>query len=277
MGECVSLVLGRNQCRSTSGNSGASSADEVGMTVAERLRNSLAPFEVLAERNGFVSVPTHCLYPSKSSVVVYVSGGEASAVVSDEGGAIDELSAHNRIVPNPDSFLRRFCRPSGLVARDGIIHCHPIEDHQLLSAVVLVANASSAAAHWGLEHLKHRRTRDLRQALLSVLERRFSVDRIDTGRRLQGKSTRTYRFGHVVRMNGERLLVVDSVIPDPSSINAHAVAHLDLGQLGDHNIVQRIVYDEQDEWRAADLNLLQMATTLVPFSRFESSLDRLRA
>ncbi len=61
--------------------------------------------------------------------------------------------------------------------------------------------------------------------------------------------------------------MVDAVLPDANSINSHAIAHLDLNQLNDEKIVQRMVYDDDDNWDAADLNLLQMATTLVALSR----------
>jgi hypothetical protein len=93
--------------------------------------------------------------------------------------------------------------------------------------------------------------------------------------RLTGKSSRQYHFDHVVTLNGNRRLVGDAVLPDASSINSRAIANMDVGRLDDPSIIQRIVYDDEQEWDSADLNLLQMAATLVPYSKFERSLSRL--
>ena len=40
-------------------------------------------------------------------------------------------------------------------------------------------------------------------------------------------------------------------------------------------LTQRIVYDDEEDWRASDLNLLQMATTIVPFSKVNRALERI--
>ncbi len=242
------------------------------MNGLEFVREALSPLpglEQLAER---VAVATHCLYPSNAGVAVFVSGGPNAAIVSDEGGAIDELSTHNRMVPEPDKFLRRFCRPLGLKVENGKIYSPTVPAEKLHSAVVLVANASAAAAHYGFEHIKLHHRRDLRKELRSILERSFEKAKIEAERELAGNSSRPYRFDHVIRINANRLLVIDAVLAEPNSINAHAIAHIDLGQLEDENIVQRMVYDDQEEWRSADLNLLQMASTLVPLSGLEAAL-----
>lgn len=239
------------------------------MNGLEFVREALSPFPRLEQSAERIAVPTHCLYPSNAGVTVFVSGGPNGAIVSDDGGAIDELSTHNRMVPDPDRFLRRFCRPAGLKSERGKIYSPAVVSDQLISAVILVANASAMAAHYGFENIKLRHRRDLRQELRNILERNFAKDRIETERELAGKSTRAYRFDRVVRINQNHLLVIDAVLPDPNSINSHAIAHIDLRQLEDENIVQRMVYDDQEEWRSADLNLLQMAAPLVPISGLE--------
>ena len=246
------------------------------MTELGFVREALTPFLACVDVGERIAVPTQCLYPSNASVTVYLTGGPQGARVSDEGGAIDELSAHGRSPGNPDRYLRRFCNRAALMSERGKIYSPVVPLSGLAAAITLVANTSAAAAHWGIEHLKFPRRRDLRKELYEVLRLRFPEDRIEGGRRLTGKSTRQYRFDQVVRLNGERLLVIDSVLPDANSINSHTVAHLDIRQNDDPNVLQRLVYDDEEHWNAADLNLLQMAATLVPFSNVGSSLDRLR-
>ena len=242
------------------------------MNELEFVREALSSFLGVEQSAERVAVATHCLYPSNAGVTVFVSGGPNAAIVSDEGGAIDELSTHNRMVLGPDKFLRRFCRSSGLKAEQGKIYSPAVPAEKLHSAVVLVANASAAAAHYGVGHIKLHHRRDLRKELRGILERSFERDRVETDRELVGNSSRPYRFDHVIRINANRLLVIDAVLAEANSINAHAIAHIDLGQVEDENIVQRMVYDDQDEWRSADLNLLQMASTLVPLSGLEPAL-----
>lgn len=238
------------------------------------IEDALAPLQNMTATKEHTAVATHCLYPSNAAVTVFISGGgKDGATVSDDGGAIDELSTHNRIVDRPDRFLARFCRPVGLEAKQGKIISPVVPFEQLPSAVVFVANASAAAARWGFEHIKYRRRRDLRKELHALLVGRFTEEMVFESR-LQGKSSRSYRFDQIVRLGEDRKLIIDPVAPDPNSINAHAIAHMDVGQLEDERIIQRLVYDDEEEWKAADLNLLQMASTLVPFSRLTASLDR---
>jgi hypothetical protein len=243
------------------------------MSATDFVSEALAPLATLRERDGIITVPTHCLYPSHAVVNVYVRGGANGAVVSDEGRAIDELTSHNRDIANPDRFLQKFCRRAGLNAKNGKIVSPPVEPHQLAASVMFVANASASAVSWGLEHLKVRRRRDLRRELEDLLERTFSKAAI-TPARLSGKSTRQYKFENAIHI-GDRLIIVDPVLPDANSINSHAIAHMDIRQLGDERIVQRLVYDDEDEWGAAELNLLRMAAPLVPFSKAATGLERL--
>ena len=248
------------------------------MNTSEYVTEALAPFSSFEERHGVVAVPTACLYPSNAVVTVYVRGGsEYGAVVSDEGRAVDELTACNREIPDADRFLLRFCRRGGLRAKNGKITSPKVEAGQLAASIAFVANASAAAATGGLASLKLRSLRDLRKDLEILLGRTFPSGRIVRDRRIEGKSTRSYRFGSVIRLEHERLLLVDPVTPDANSINAHAIAHLDVSLRKDDSILQRLMYDDEDHWRASDLNLLQTTATLVPFSRSEELLRSLRS
>lgn len=246
------------------------------MNTADHVKACLAPYRDFAERHGSVAVTTACLYPSNSLVTVSVCGGPNGMVVSDEGRAIDELTALNREIEDADKFLRKFCTKSGLKTERGKI-ASPIVSHDQLSATVaFVANASAAAVKWGVDHLKSRIKSNIRNELELALKGYFTAGQFKSERHYSGKSTRVYKFEHVIRQKNQ-LILIDPVLPDASSINSRAVAHFDVQRLGDDNIIQRIIYDDGEEkWNSADLDLLQMSATLVPFSRLGQSIEHIR-
>ena len=76
-------------------------------------------------------------------------------------------------------------------------------------------------------------------------------------------------------MNGSQL-VVDAVSKDANSINARVVANLDVKSAEHPKLIQRIVYDDEEDWRADDLTRLQMScVTLAAFSKSEQVLRRI--
>ena len=215
---------------------------------------------------------TSCLYPSNAVVTVFVRGGENGAVVSDDGHAIDELTALNRDIPDVDRFLNPICRRSGMNAKNGIIFSPRIEWRQLPAAIAFVAGASASAVASGLQKLKTRRSRNLQKELQYRLLQSFPRDRIQRDSRIVGQSTRTYTFDSTVQVNSH-LLIIDPVVADPNSINSRAIAHLDVSQKQDDTIIQRLVYDDQEDWKAADMNLLQTVAKMVPLSHLGTAIQ----
>ncbi len=228
--------------------------------------------------DGRAAVATHCLYPSNQTVTVYVSGGKNEIMVSDGGGSVDVLTLHGCNIPNMDKFLGRFCRPKGLKVKNGEIYTPLLPIDALQAAVVMVANASAAAANHGVSQKKntsHREDRSIRGKIHKMLEDRWEKQ-VETRRHLVGKSNRKYRVDHVVYLSSDTMLVVDFVTPNPATINSKAVAHWDLGLSDDGHFLQNIVYDNDQEWESANLNVLQTVATLTPFSNFDSCLSRIQ-
>lgn len=247
------------------------------MKTAEYVSEALAPLSTFEERHGAVAVRTSCLYPSNAAVTVYVRGGPImGAIVSDDGRAIDELTACNRDIQHADKFLSPFCRRAGLVAENGKIRSPRIEAHQLASAVAFVANASANAVSRGLALLRPRSRSTVKEELEALLNHTFPIQHIERSWRIEGESTRTYKFDTVIKLDNRRILLIDPVSPDPNSINAHAIAHLDVGRLKDSSIAQRLVYDDHDNWKSSELSLLQMAAPIVPLSHAEKAFDSFR-
>ena len=241
------------------------------MSIAEYVNDALKPFSTYQERHGAVAVTTTCMYPSNALVTVFVRGAMNGAVVSDDGQAIDELTALNRDISDADKFLHRFCNRSGMKSAKGVIFSPRIEWRQLPATVAFVANTSVAAVTAGLHLLKKRPSRNLRKELDHVLLQSFPEDKIKKGFRVVGHSTRAYSF-NAVHVNS-RILIMDPVGPDANSVNSRAIAHFDIGRKKDDTIIQRLIYDDDLRWKAADLNLLQAAAKVVPFSNIEPAMQ----
>jgi hypothetical protein len=87
----------------------------------------------------------------------------------------------------------------------------------------------------------------------------------------QPSSNKAHKFQNVVTLSGGRRLIVDPRSNDASSINARVVANLDVKATNNPTLEQRLIYDDEEAWTAADLNLLQGGAPSIPFSRSAGS------
>jgi hypothetical protein len=249
------------------------------MSTAEAVSRALLTWPSPLDENGQTHIPTHCLYPSNSSVTVSVAGGIGSFFVNDGWGAIEEVSSAGATFPAADAanIVRYLVTGYGLSIDDtGLIKADRVTEPELLPTVVLVANASKDAASELLSRFRPRLRRNLKAELAKMLEIHFPKH-VRKNQIIVGASNKPHRFDNVVRLTGERQLVLDIVTREASSINAALVAHLDVRNVLNPNIEQRIIYDDEERWSAADLNLLKIGAPLVPFSRAPEVLERLAA
>jgi hypothetical protein len=226
------------------------------------------------EINDGVRITTHCMYPSNGLVRVFVRGGYDTIMAADDGEAVGEALAAGLVIDNPDKLLRHLFRDQGVAISRGIIHSPqmPLDDAPL--AVLQVANAAKEAAHWLYDHVRIKKSLDFRKLLADYLEKTF-VDRLAHKRKIIGKSNKPHNFDNVVSFSSGDILIVDPVRNEPSSINARVVANLDVRSLENPRIHQRIIYDDEDDWSASNLNLLQVGATAVPFSRAKEVISRI--
>lgn len=220
-----------------------------------------------------VRITTHCMYPSNGLVRVYAKVGIETAVVSDEGEAVGEVLAAGISVPDITKLARHLVADQGLLMRSGVIHTPKIAIEALPFAVPLVANAAKEVAQWFYDHRKIKRTRDFRKMLADFLDAAFR-ERVVRNDRIVGASNKPHKFANVIRFANGRRLIVDAVAKDPGSINSRIVANFDIRTSRNPFIEQRIIYDDSDAWSAADLNLLNVGATVVPFSKAESVIAR---
>lgn len=138
---------------------------------------------------------------------------------------------------------------------------------------MLVANASKEVVHAALDRWKPASaSRNFREQIRQFLE---AHDRAGLRHRapVLGSSNKEWHSDHVIQAGQGRLLIVDPVVREASSINARVVAHLDVRKREDPALVPRIVYDEDEAWGSADLSFLAISAPTVPWSHARDDID----
>ncbi len=144
------------------------------------------------------------------------------------------------------------------------------------AAILLVANAAKVVTELVYASSGFTVIRDFKKDLANLLERHFS-SRLRSDQPFVGSSNKLHKFRHVIDLRGDRKLLIDPVVNDPSSINARVVANMDVRMAKDRNIIQRIVYDDAVEWSSSDLTLLRVGAPTMPFSSVDATIDQLAA
>jgi hypothetical protein len=246
------------------------------MMTSEKLLCELAAITKATETSDGLRVSTHCLYPSNGVVTVLVRGGSNEFVITDDGGAIQEISGSGRLPAGADKTLQRLVKPQGLRVKNGVIYSPRVSAAGVASAVLLVANASKEVADWALSNIKLKVKRSFRRDLAALLGRHFH-DNLKHDLLILGASNKQHRFPYVIYLARSKRLLVDPAVKEASSINACVVANMDVKMSENPDIVQLIVYDDSEEWDSAQIKLLSLGAPTVPFNRAESEIIRLAA
>jgi hypothetical protein len=249
------------------------------VSLAEDISGALGSWPIPSDRSGAVVVPTHCLYPSNSVVSVYVSGGASEFKVTDGGGALKEFLSGGGQTYEDIAVLKSAARPMGLLVSDaGIIHSPMLNLEQVLGAIILVANASKEAALTLVSRFTPAPKKNFREMLAKLIDGERVQGRftdVSKHRVIVGASTKSHKIDYEISFAGQRRLLVDTVVPEASSINAVLAANLDIKQAELPDTVQRIVYDDEEDWKSADLALLNLGATVIPFTKIRPILNRL--
>lgn len=222
-----------------------------------------------------VRVVTQCLYPSNELVQVVVRGGTDTFVVSDEGNAFRELSAVGVEINKSDYSLRKLVDERGLLLTDGVIASPRVNAEELGIAIAMVANASKEMAEWLFSHSRIKRDRNFKSVLQQFLKARFN-DHVKH-EAIVGASNKEHKFENLIVFPNGKRLIVDPVMHDANSINARLVANLDVRSAKYEDLEQRLVYDDREDWKPDELNLLQVGATVIPFSRASQAFERFSA
>jgi hypothetical protein len=224
-----------------------------------------------------VQLTTQCMYPSNSLVHVVIRGAGASYVVSDQGGAVQEVAAAGGDASLADRKFRQLVERQGLNIRSGVIYSPVVSPQELPAAIALIANTSKEVADRLFDQIKLKRDRNFKAMLRHLLKETYS-DKAVRETPIVGASNKAHKFENVIQLVSGQRITFDPVTKEPGSVAARVLANLDVQAAKHPNLEQRIVYDDIEDWQAADLNILLMSnTTLVPFSRVSDVLPRLTA
>lgn len=254
------------------------------MSLRDTIQDAMQDAFRLHEGPDGVRVTTHCVYPSGQLVSVVIRGGENTFTVSDDAGAIAEIEAAGATLASPERAIRQVVRTYGLECdkdtpkrlSTGSIYRPYVDRNGLALAIALVANASKDAADFLFHSQKIPRERNFKVLLRKFLEATYA-DRVRS-EVLVGHSNKPHKFDNIIHLEAGIRVIVDPVVRDLQSINARVVANMDVRLANYPKLEQRIVYDDEDEWKSEDLSLLQVGSaTVVPFSRAQDVLGRLAA
>ncbi|NDV88740.1 hypothetical protein GTW51_18740 [Aurantimonas aggregata] len=241
--------------------------------VRATVERSLAEAFAIEDTDGSLRITTACAYPSGGLVRVTLRGGALKLMASDEGEALGEALGAGIVLPDPEKLVRPFVMNRGLSIRGGVLSSDYFSPDEAAVAVAHVANVAKDLADWLYAHGGVRRRHDFKKLLSAFLLSRFKDQVTET--RLLGASQKSHKFPAVISFANGRKFIVDPVINDPASINARVVANLDVKARHDPLIQQRIIYDDAESWTAADIALLQVGATVIPFSRSQEVIERI--
>jgi hypothetical protein len=244
-------------------------------TVTEIVRSAMRDIAPMHDMPDGVNVTTNCLYPSGGFVRVSVRGGGESFVVSDNGGALQEVESAgltwSKLQPKVRALLPEVC-----AMQEGNIRSAVVSKADLPFVIVAVANASKDVAEHLFRTLTIKRDYDFKQLVAAFLQQTFP-DRVRHNQIFIGASNKAHNFDNVVIFPSGAKLIVDPVLNDPNSCNARMVANFDVKQAHIEGLEQRIIFDDQERWSPTDINLLTMAATMVPFSKSGQVFRKLAA
>lgn len=247
------------------------------MSIDETVRSAMAKWPGPEISGSRIAVHTHCLYPSNGVVVVFVEGGFQQFQVHDDGGALDELISSGGGLRDAVRILRGVAGRQGLLVSDtGVIRSPRIGESDLTSTICLVANVSKDAATELVDRIRAPVRHNFREELERMLKMEFGEERIQKVA-IVGRSNKPHKFDYVIRLREDRQLLIDAVTPEPSSISAAVVSHLDVRETKRRDLIQRIVYDDDESWAAADLSILSMGAPVVAFRFAREALKRVAA
>lgn len=250
--------------------------DPPALTLLEAIRLRLAEWPAPKVSGGRVVVPTQVLFASGSIVRVFVEGRSSSFIVHDGGSAIDEFSNNGGLHPRAATVLRSHFREQGIHVGDaGEITSPGISPSEIAPTIALIANASREAEDYLMSRWKPRVRRNFKRLLRNMLEAEFPHIRPEY--RIVGPSQKQHTFDFALERSKGGLVLVDAVHNDQNAISSAVLRNLDVRSSGQHDLEQRIIYDDAEEWRAEDLNLLKLGAKVVSFSQAHEVLNRLAA
>lgn len=239
--------------------------------------------EVLANMNNLrrtdngALVRTSCILPSGSLLNVSVQPAIDGWIVCDEGAVVADAMAHGFDVDLSLKGLANKLSREGLRVEKGRIYSERVSSGELPFMVAYLATAAIEASRWLVNSAAKHSQRGVADLLNELVDRRYSEMRLNEPLEVFGNSSKSYAFGSVLLLPNRQKLILDPVNRNDGSIKSRLVANLDVAQARHENLVQRIVYDDSDNWEQQELALLSVGAPTIKISIVEEVVDRMAA
>ena len=195
-------------------------------------------------------------------------------VVTDGGAAFNEAVSSGITRPNFNLNVRRLLRSSGLSLNDGAIESPAVDASRLHQAAVAVANTCRDVAEI-LVHLgEPEEELTLDERARQLLVRKFKAWVSPRPVYVTGESEKRHKFDVALLLPDNRKVLVDTVSHHTNAINSVVVANIDIKNLGDESIIQRIVFDPTDPWKPEELSLLKVGAQPVALPHLPESIQK---
>ena len=228
------------------------------------------------ESENDVSFNTLHVYPSNGVAKISVQPMMDKFILSDLGGAYNCVTSSGNIDQDILKALSSFLKGTGMnVSQDGSICMSDVKMESLTAAASVLAETSVEASKHIIKKLRPIYRVDFRPELRKWVEERFK-SKFQHNTRLAGASNKEHRFDYQIRI-GEQTVLIDAVRPDHNSIASKVLAHMDVANKHDRAISQAIVYHNDDQWDAADLNLLRVGAKPVEFGWIDNFMNNISA
>jgi hypothetical protein len=243
-------------------------------TLRESIARGLEQVRGCFDFENGVLVNTDCLYPGNGTVQVAVMGSGSTFFATDRGGAVRVAELAGANLPRPDRMHSKLLKGQGLTIENGAIRTPQVGIEALPAAILLVANASKEFAEVLFETYRFVRERNFKDQVKQLLADQFAGEEVKESK-IVGTSNKPHSFDYTVSFLNGTKLIVDPVMKDANSINSRVVANLDVFAAHHPMVIQRIVYDDAEDWQSSDLSLLGVSG--VPVVAFSKSAMVLRA
>lgn len=232
----------------------------------------------LCDFDGFEHIiTTHCQLPNGSLIKLRVRRSDDGWIVSDGGSAVDEAAASGIDKPVFGLNVRRAIRTKGLHFTEGRIESPKVGEASLFNAVVVVANACRDIAETLIYVGGAQYGESLEGRTRKILVGRFHAWVLAKPLLINGASDRQHKFDNALNLPDGRKVLIDVVRHQGNSINSSIVANLDVKRLHKTNILQRIVFDPEEDWKSEEVELLSVGAIPVALPSLAEAIERIAA
>ena len=227
------------------------------------------------ERGAFVR--TSCVFPSGSLLSVSVQPAIDGWIVSDEGSATWEASSGGGDIEDAIQGLKTVLSKKGLRIEGGRIYSERVSSAELPYMVAYLATARLDAARWLSGKAAKPKPETIVETLPRHLKTKFPDLVMPEPLSLRGDTDKSYTFKNALLLPNRNRLILDPVLHQDTSIKSRIVANIDVSRAGHGRLIQHIVYDDDEDWSQAELELLTVGAPTIAYSNLDAVVERLAA